>query len=124
MAWGEAISGNTEIRDWLMKNGYPELGLFCFALYFDKKATAWLLKNAPHLLALIKAVEGKKDARVWLTKGFPLLHQVALAADGEKAEMEHLLRTDRLMAGLAQKIKFVKDQIEEANNDVHRWGFE
>ena len=60
LAWGEAIGGNLEIRDWLMKNGYPELGLFCFALYFDKKSSAWLLKNAPHLLALIKAVEGKR----------------------------------------------------------------
>ena len=32
VAWGEAISGNGEIRDWLIKNGYPELGLFTFAL--------------------------------------------------------------------------------------------
>ena len=26
------------------------------------------------------------------------------------------------MAGIAQKIKFTKDMIDEANNDVHRWG--
>ena len=39
-------------------------------------------------------------------------------------EMEKLIRKDRLMAGIAQKIKFVKDQIEEANNDVHRWGYD
>ena len=37
--------------------------------------------------------------------------------------MEYLLKKDRLMAGIAQKIKYTKDQIEEANNDVHRWGF-
>lgn len=124
LAWGEAIGGNAEIRDWLLKQGYPELGLFCFALYFDKKASEWLLKNTPHLLALIKATEGKKDARMWLKAKFPVLFQVALAADGEVSEMEHLMKTDRLMAGIAQKIKFTKDQIEEANNDVHRWGFE
>ena len=124
LAWGEAIGGNAEIRDWLLKEGYPELGLFCFALYFDKKASNWLLKNTPHLLALIKATEGKKDARMWLKAKFPVLYQVALAADGEVSEMEHLLKTDRLMAGIAQKIKFTKDLIEEANNDVHRWGFE
>ena len=98
--------------------------MFCFALYFDIKATNWLLKNTPHLLALIKAVEGKKDARMWLKAKFPMLYQVALAADGEIDEMKYLLKTDRLMAGIAQKIKFTKDQIEEANNDVHRWGFE
>ena len=124
LAWGEAIGGNAEIRDWLLKAGYPELGLFCFALYFDKKASEWLLQNTPHLLALIKATEGKKDAQMWLKAKFPILYQVALAADGEVSEMEHLMKTDRLMAVIAQKIKFTKDQIEEANNDVHRWGFE
>lgn len=123
-AWGEAIGGNSEIRDWLIKKGYPELGLFCFALYFDKKSSDWLFKHTPHLLALIKATEGKKDARMWLKAKFPLLHKVALAADGEIAEMEYLLKTDSLMAGIAQKIKFTKDMIDEANNDVHRWGFE
>ena len=45
LAWGEAIGGNVEIRDWLLKEGYPELGLFCYALYFDKKSCEWLLKN-------------------------------------------------------------------------------
>ena len=44
LAWGEAIGGNLEIRDWLMKNGYPELGLFCFALYFDKNHQHGYLK--------------------------------------------------------------------------------
>ena len=124
LAWGEAIGGNTEIRDWLLKEGYPELGLFCFALYFDKKASEWLLKNAPHLLALIKATEGKIEARMWLKAKFPLLYCLALASDGENEEMEKLIKKDRLMAGIAQKIKFVKDQIEEANNDVHRWGYD
>ena len=35
LAWGEAISGNREIRDWLMQNGYPELALTCHALHLD-----------------------------------------------------------------------------------------
>ena len=83
-----------------------------------------MLKNTPHLLALIKASEGKKDALMWLKAKFPVLHSVALAADGDVSETEHLLKTDKLMAGIAQKIKFTKDKIEEAINDVHRWGFE
>ncbi|MBC8464101.1 MAG: hypothetical protein H8D62_00320 [Bacteroidetes bacterium] len=124
VAWGEAISGNTEIRDWLMKNGYPELGLFCFALFFDKGASSWLMKNAPHLLALIKGVEGKAEALSWLQKGYPLLHKIAKAADADEESMRWLVLNDRVMAVIAQKIKFVKDEIEEANNDVHRWGFE
>ncbi len=123
IAWGEAISGNSEIRDWLMKNGYPELGLFCFALYFDEEATKWLMKNAPHLLATIHAVEGKKGALPWLQKNnFSLLYKVAKASDGNKDEMRWLMQNDPLFAALSQRIKKVKDDIEEKNNDVHHWG--
>ena len=125
VAWGEAISGNTEIRDWLMKNNYPELGLFCHALYFDKSATDWLMKNAPHLLAMIKGVEGKKDALRWLElNGFHLLAKVAKAADNDKEQMRWLMLNDKLFGVLAQRIKTVKDDSEEANNDGHRWGYE
>lgn len=125
IAWGEAISGNREIRDWLMKNNYPELGLFCFALYFDKKASDWLLKNAPHLLATIKAVEGKKEPLKWLEKnGFYLLARIAKAADNDKENMQWLMSNERLFGVIAQRIKMVKDDIEDANNDVHRWGYE
>lgn len=125
IAWGEAISGNREIRDWLMKNNYPELGLFCFALYFDKRASEWLIKNAPHLLATIKAVEGKKEPLRWLEKnGFHLLACIAKAADGDQDQMKWLMTNERLFGVIAQRIKMVKDDIEDANNDVHRWGYE
>ena len=93
----EAISGNLEIRDWLMKNNYPELGLFCYALYFDKSASDWLMKNAPHLLATIKGVEGKKDAIRWLEiNGFNLLAKVAKAADNDNDQMRWLMLNDKL----------------------------
>lgn len=125
IAWGEAISGNAEIRNWLMKNNYPELGLFCHALYFDKGANDWLMKHAPHLLATIKGVEGKKDAIRWLEKNeFFLLARVAKAADNDKEQMRWLMLNDKLFGVIAQRIKSVKDDIEEANNDVHRWGYE
>lgn len=125
VAWGEAISGNVEIRDWLMKNNYPELGLFCFALYFDKSASEWLMKNAPHLLATIKAVEGKKQAIKWLeVNSYKLLLRIAKAADNDKDEMNWLMKNDPIFAIIAQRIKTVKDDIDETNNDVHRWGYE
>ena len=125
VAWAEAISGNSEIRDWLMKNGYPELGLFRFALFFDKKACNWLLKHAHHLMATIKAVEGKKDAFRWLeVNNLSMLIRLAKAADNDKKELNHLLKTDPLFAAIALRIQSVKNEIEEANNDVHRWGFD
>ena len=125
IAWGEAISGNTELRDWLMKNNYPELALFCYALYFDKSASDWLMKNAPHLLALIKGVEGKKDAIHWLEiNGFKLLARLAKAADNDHDQMRWLMLNDKLFGVIAQRIKLVKDEIEQTNNDIHRWGYE
>lgn len=125
VAWAEAISGNAEIRDWLMKNGYPELGLFRFALFFDKPACDWLLKKAPHLLATIKAVEGKKQAFKWLeVNKLHLLIRLAKAADNNKEELDYLLKNDPLFAAIALRIRLVKNEIEEANNDAHRWGFE
>lgn len=125
VAWAECISGNEEIRDWLMKNGYPELGLFRFALFFDKKSCAWLFKNAPHLLATINAIEGKKPAISWLERNnYKLLLRIAKAADNDKEEMNWLLKNDPLFAAIASRIKTVKNEIEEANNDVHRWGYQ
>ena len=54
LVWGEAISGHVGLRDWLMKNGYPELGIFTFALRNKKEARQWLMDNGqPHLLAVI-----------------------------------------------------------------------
>ena len=53
-----------------------------------------------------------------------MLAKVAKAADNDKKQMRWLMLNDKLFAVLAQRIKLVKDDIEEANNDVHRWGYE
>ena len=50
--------------------------------------------------------------------------KVAKAADNDKEQMHWLMLNDKLFGVLAQRIKLVKDDIEEANNDVHRWGYE
>jgi hypothetical protein len=123
LAWGEAISGNAEIRDWLMANGFRELGLFCFALRNQNMARDWLMKNGhPHLMAIIRGAEGDKQAIGWLAvNGYEMLRLVALGADNEDdAVMELMKAGDRLMAGLALKIRAVKNGIEQDNNDVHR----
>ena len=33
IAWREAIGGNVEIRDFLIRSPYKELGIFCFAIF-------------------------------------------------------------------------------------------
>lgn len=122
VAWGEAIAGNEDIRLWLTKSDYPELGLFCHALSNQSSAREWLVKNGhPQLQALISGIEGREPALRWLLDhGFADLHQMALAADGDAKAMEELKATKPLLAVLAAKMEFVKDRIEENKHDFHR----
>ena len=53
-----------------------------------------------------------------------MLAKVAKAADDDKVQMRSLILHDKLFGVIAQRIKLIKDEIEEANNDVHRWGYE
>ena len=87
VAWGEAISGNAEFRDWLLGNGYPELGLFVHALHNQDEARAWLLNEGfPELMALCNGAEGKGSAVQWLRNhDHPVLALMALAAGAEPA---------------------------------------
>lgn len=123
IAWGEAISGNAKIRDWLIANGYPELGLFSFALRNDKNARKWLIDNQfPHLMALINGCEGNPNALLWLEKyDLPVLGKMARAADNDDEALYWLKQLkDPEWAVIAEKMRIVKNQIEFDNNDVHR----
>ena len=122
LAWGEAISGNPEIRDWLGKNGYPELYTFVFALNLKDDAREWLVKNKyPHLFALIQGVERNPQALKWLQdNGFETLFHMALAGDGNKESLNWLKLNQRDFAHLAKKIQIRKDQIQLDNDDVHK----
>lgn len=122
IAWAEAIGGNKQIRDWLAKNGYPELYTFVFALHLKDDARDWLMKNNyPHLIALIQAVERNKKALKWLLDNkFSILWHMALAADGDQTSLKWLLENERDFAYVALKIKGVKDEIQMNNDDPHR----
>lgn len=123
LAWGEAISGNKEIREWLLANGYPELGLFVHALHNQQDARTWLMDNGyPHLMALINGAEGNPNAMLWLRKhNMDVLEKMAVAADNRDDALLWLMNNGyQDMAMVAQKIRKVKNGIEESNNDVHK----
>lgn len=123
LAWGEAISGNAGIRDWLIRNGYRELGLFVFALHLKDDARNWLMKNGfPHLMAVIRGIEGDQKALEWLeTHNMLVLRKVA-ESGGDKEAFEWLLRNGhRELAMLGLKMWSVKMQIEERNRDPHKY---
>ena len=123
VAWGEAISGNRKIREWLIANGYPELGLFVYALHNQDGARKWLLENRfPHLMAVINGAEGNKVAIQWLEKsGLDILAWVARGADNDEDALMKLAKLPhREWLVIAQKIRTVKNEIELDNNDVHK----
>lgn len=122
VAWAEAIGGNAKIRDWLIENGYKELGLFVFALHLKDDARDWLMKNGfPHLMATINGAEGNPSAVKWLEKhGYTPLSKVALVGDGEEQAFAWLRANGHTeLAVIAKKIESVKIQIERDNEDHH-----
>lgn len=79
-------------------------------------------KGFPHLMALIRGAEGDSQAIQWLQKHkFTYLADVALGADNDDEAIKRLLGLgQREWAGLALKIRSVKNQIEADNEDIHK----
>lgn len=124
LAWGEAIGGNVGLRDWLIKNGFPELGIFTFALRNKQDAREWLLKNGhPHLLAVITGIEGDTAALEWLKRNeMMVLHQLALAGDGDQDAFHWLVQHGhRELAMIGLKMHQVKRQMDEDYTDPHKY---
>lgn len=123
VAWGEAILGNAALRDWLIKNGYPELGIFTFALRNKRDARAWLMKNGhAHLMAVITGIEGDKVALEWLERnGMTVLKHVALAGDGQEEDLQWLVSNGhRELAVVGNRMYQVKRKMDEDYGDYHR----
>ncbi|MFA8300943.1 MAG: hypothetical protein ACEPOV_12320 [Hyphomicrobiales bacterium] len=69
LALGETFSGNKEIYNWLLKNGYPELAAFSSAVRGSEDAFDFLMKRGyPQLAALDGAIDMQQGAIQWLEK--------------------------------------------------------
>jgi hypothetical protein len=124
LAWGEAIAGHAGLRDWLTTNGYPELGIFTYALRNREEARKWLMEHGhPHLMAVITGIEGDKRALEWLDRnGMRVLKQVALTGDGNEDAFQWLMDNGhKELAIIGHKMHKVKRQIDEDNSDYHRY---
>lgn len=123
LAWTEAVGGHKGLREWLIENGFKELGIFVYALHNKDDARKWLMENGhQHLLATIVGAEGKKDAIDWLERyDFDLLARVARSADGDEKSFHWLQQNGhRELAMLSKRMEAVKDEIERDNNDMHK----
>lgn len=123
LAWGEAISGHAGLRDWLMKNGYPELGIFSFALRNQPEARKWLMANGhPHLMALIQGAEGVQQALDWLERNnLKTIRHMALAGDEPDSVRWLMDHGHRELAMIAMRIFHVKRDLDEHYKDIHHY---
>lgn len=127
VAWAEAIGGNAPLRDWLISNGYPELGIFTFALRNKQDAREWLMKNGhAHLLAVITGIEGDGKALAWLDQhGMHVLKEVSLAGDGNEESFQWLLaHGHRELAMAAHRMHLVKSRMDDDYRDPHKFARE
>ena len=121
--WSEAITGNKQCQEILLKSEYNALGIFVYALNLKDDAREWLMENGyAHLMAMINGVEGNQNAINWLAiNNFDVLMHMALVGDGDQLSFQWLIKNNyKDMALIAKKIEFIKDQIEISNNDVHK----
>ncbi len=125
LAWAKAVEGDPKFSLWLKENGYEELYRATKAIYLQDEHRDWLMENGyAHLLAMINAAEGNKIAQKWLQKNkMDLLYHISMAVEGNDESWIWLRKnaTQDLFI-LAQTIKKIKDQIEEAHNDIHKFG--
>lgn len=123
VAWGEAITGNKEIRDWLLKNGYPELGMFVFAMDWNDEARQWLLKKGfPHLLAVIQVLEGDEEAVEWLEEhGFSVLRKMAECGGNMEYARWLVANGHRELAVVGSKLWTAKLEIEIDRREPHKY---
>jgi hypothetical protein len=70
----------------------------------------------------VSGSEGDAQAIQWMEKfGFNYLKDVALGADNDDEAVTRLIKSgQREWAGIALKIRSVKNQIESDNNDMHK----
>ncbi len=69
LAFGESLKGDKKFTDFLMQNGFPELGALSAAIHSSTDALDWLLKNGyPEFAVLSHAIDSENEAIAWLLK--------------------------------------------------------
>ena len=126
IAFGEALTGNTKIFNWLLNNGYPELAALANSLQTNDEAFDWLMKNGyPQYAALSNAVDDFEDAYEWLkAHKFDLLVLIADASKGDISAIKELENKGlKMFTIIAKKIQYIKDQQQRAYDDYHKIHF-
>jgi hypothetical protein len=112
LAFGETISGNQEITNWFLKNGYPELAALSYSIRGSEEAFAWLMNNGfPQYAALDSAIDEDQKAYQWLKDhNFLFLIVFADACHGKKEAVEWMIKKElHGFLRVTQKIRYLRD---------------
>ena len=122
VAFGETITGNDEIHDWLVNNGYPELAALSNAIRGSDDAVKWLIKHKPEFAVLDSAIDNDPKALVWLNSHkLYFLEVFADACRGKEEALKWFGKKDlQVFLRLAQKIKEYRDG---QSYDYHKMHF-
>jgi hypothetical protein len=122
LAFGEAIDGNRVIHDWLVKNGYPELGALAYAIRGSDEAFTWLLQNGfPHMAALDSAIDEKPQAYKWLKENnFPNHIVFADACQNKREAVDWFMKNRlQLLFRITQRIRILRDNVTFDYHKLH-----
>jgi len=103
-----------EFFEWLMRNGYPELGALSQTIQGDTKAKDWLMEHGfPHLAAIDSVIDKEPKAEEWLIKNhFEVNLAFAKAINRDDDAIEWLEKKElQVFIILADKIrKYLDDK--------------
>ena len=123
LAFTEAVGGNEDLFEWLLKNGYHELALLSKSLRGGEASNQILIqKKFPQFAAFDAAIHGDLKAIIWLKKHkFVFLIRLADAARGTEIALNWFEKRNlKIFVMLAKKIKsYVDNQVY----DVHKRRF-
>jgi hypothetical protein len=124
LAFGEAISGNYKIHEWLLKNGYQELAALASSLQADIPAFEWLMKNGfPQYAAFSNAIDNDEGALNWLRQHkFTMMALIVDAAWLRKPSMLYLKKKKHdIYLRLAFKIRQLKEDQHRDYNSYYKF---
>ncbi|MBN2236297.1 MAG: hypothetical protein JW729_01985 [Bacteroidales bacterium] len=123
LAFVEAVGGNEDFFEWLMKNGYPELGVLSKSIRGGEVSNQWLMEHQfPQFAAFDAAIHRDLKAILWLKKyHFTFLIRLADASRGSQLAINWFLSRDlKVFVMLAAKIKSF---VDHQTFDVHKRRF-
>ena len=123
LAFGESLKLDRKFTDFLIKNGFPELGALSSAINADTDALQWLLDNGyPEFAVLSNAIDNEDAAIAWLEKyNCDFLSKFAAACRKEDEAVKWFVANNlHIYIRLIKIIQEILLRQALASDDVHK----